>query len=97
MSVLRRLSLPSIPLDIGKRYVGSAQKFPIEWMGMGRRRNEMRILDDFGAGKLSKPPSPGCGRGYKGDILWGRRVLPVPGRLREAAFILRLDSFFSTP
>lgn len=35
MSVLRRLSLPSIPLDIGKRYVGSAQKFPIEWMGMG--------------------------------------------------------------
>lgn len=49
----------------------------------------MRMLDDFGAGKLSKPPSPGCRRGDKGDILWGR--------LREAAFILRLDSFFSTP
>lgn len=87
MSVLRRWSLPSIPLDVGKRYVGSAQKIHLEWMGMGRGTNEMRTLDDFGAGKLSKPPSPGCGRGNKGAILWEREVLPVPCRLREAAFL----------
>lgn len=94
MSVLRRLSLHSIPLDVGERYVGSAQKIPIEWMGMGRGTNEMRTLDDFGAGMLSKPPSPGCGRGNKGATPWEREVLPVPCRLRKAAFFFFF--FFET-
>lgn len=61
--------------------MGSGQKFLVDRMGMGRGTDEMGIPGwPPGERRPNKPP------------LWGSGVLPFPGMLREAAYVLRLDS-----
>lgn len=51
-SVLWKLALPSSPLDLVNRYVGSAQKVPIGWMGVGEEQMQWEFLGE-GLGKGS--------------------------------------------